>query len=537
MNRQSSGWAVTHHPCTVCGSKDNASTNHDGWVTCFGCGERYKSGSSLPPKVEKEKVVTMVVGRGEYKRTRCIDALTCERYGIRIDGDREIFEYRDANGLVCAQKVRTGGKHKQHSEGDWNSGLLFGQHLFNGGGRYVTIVEGEYDAAAAYQMTGSKYPVVSIKNGCKSALRDCKANYEWLDSFEAIVVCFDSDSQGREAAKEVAALFAGKARIMRHHPDCKDANDYLMEGKAKLFEEAWWRAELYTPDGIVAGVNLWETVNKPTEKPECLYLWEGLNKLTHGIRTKELVTLTAGSGVGKSQIMREILYHVLKSTTGNIGGIFLEEGVDKTAKSIMSLSCNKRLHIPEVESTEQERRQAFEDTLGTGRIFFYDHFGSTSVENIVAQVRYLSKAHDCKYIFLDHLSIIVSSQENGDERKAIDEVMTKLRTLTQETGICLFLVSHLRRTMGKGHEEGAVTSLSDLRGSASIAQLSDMVFGFERNGQAEEAGERNTTHIRVLKNRFSGETGLACSLLYNTHTGRMKEVNYDFNKTLGGDVL
>ena len=535
--RESSGWAVTHHPCDMCGSKDNASTNHDGWVTCFGCGERYKSGGELPPKVEKEKVVTMVVGRGEYKRTRCIDALTCERYGIRIDGDREIFEYRDANGLVCAQKVRTGGKHKQHSEGDWNSGLLFGQHLFNGGGRYVTIVEGEYDAAAAYQMTGSKYPVVSIKNGCKSALRDCKANYEWIDSFDSVVVCFDADAQGREAAKEVAALFAGKARIMRHHPDCKDANDYLMEGKAKLFEEAWWRSELYTPDGIVAGVNMWDMVSKPTELPDCLYLWDGLNKLTHGIRTKELVTLTAGSGVGKSQIMREILFHILNSTTGNIGGIFLEEGIDKTGKSIMSLACNKRLHIPEVEATEQERRKAFEDTLGTGRIFFYDHFGSTSVENIVAQVRYLSKAHDCKYIFLDHLSIIVSSQENGDERKAIDEVMTKLRTLTQETGICLFLVSHLRRTMGKGHEEGAVTSLSDLRGSASIAQLSDMVFGFERNGQAEEASERNTTHVRVLKNRFSGETGLACSLLYNTHTGRMKETNYDFNKTLDGDVL
>ena len=59
----------------------------------------------------------------------------------------------------------------------------------------------------------------------------------------------------------------------------------------------------------------------------------------------------------------------------------------------------------------------------------------------------------------------VSSQESGDERKAIDEIMTKLRTLVAETGICLFLVSHLRRSQGKAHEDGAQISLGELRGS------------------------------------------------------------------------
>jgi len=55
---------------------------------------------------------------------------------------------------------------------------------------------------------------------------------------------------------------------------------------------------------------------------------------------------------------------------------------------------------------------------------------------------------------------VVSAQENGDERKALDEIMTKLRTIVQETGIALFVVSHLKRPESKGHEEGAATSLS-----------------------------------------------------------------------------
>jgi len=191
--------------------------------------------------------------------------------------------------------------------------------------------------------------------------------------------------------------------------------------------------------------------------------------------------------------------------------------------SLMSLAANKPLHLPDTEATQKEKDDAFNQTLGTDRVYLFDHFGSSDVDNIVNRVRYLAKVVGCKYVFVDHISIIVSAQSNGDERKAIDEIMTKLRMLVQETGISLVCVSHLKRPENKGHEEGAATSLAQLRGSGSIAQLSDMVIGLERNGQAEDEKERNTTRVRVLKNRFSGMTGPACNLLYSTHTGRMTE--------------
>ena len=107
-------------------------------------------------------------------------------------------------------------------------------------------------------------------------------------------------------------------------------------------------------------------------------------------------------------------------------------------------------------------------------------------------------------------------------------MVTKLRTLVQETGISLFAVSHLKRPDSKAHEEGAATSISQLRGSASIAQLSDMVIGLVRNSQADDPIERNTTRISLMKNRFSGLTSPHCSsLLYSRDTGRMIEINED----------
>jgi twinkle protein len=187
----------------------------------------------------------------------------------------------------------------------------------------------------------------------------------------------------------------------------------------------------------------------------------------------------------------------------------------------MSLHANKPLHLPDVECDPTLLRESFDATLGTGRLFLFDHFGSTSTQNILSRIKYMAKALHTRYVFLDHISIVISAQGEGDERKAIDEMMTRLRMLCQETGICLFIVSHLKRPEGKGHEEGTATSLSQLRGSGSIAQLSDIVIGLERNGQHEDPTERHTTHVRILKNRFSGLTGPAGRLLYDLEYGRM----------------
>ena len=112
-----------------------------------------------------------------------------------------------------------------------------------------------------------------------------------------------------------------------------------------------------------------------------------------------------------------------------------------------------------------------------------NHCGSTSEGDLLSKIRYMIKGMECKWVVIDHLSIIVSDQDNNDERKAIDSIMTKLRTIVQETGVGMFLVSHLKRPDGKAHEYGGQISLAQLRGSASIAQLSDIVIGLDRNQQ------------------------------------------------------
>ena len=132
----------------------------------------------------------------------------------------------------------------------------------------------------------------------------------------------------------------------------------------------------------------------------------------------------------------------------------------------------------------------------------------------------------CKWVIVDHLHMLVSSAAEGDERRTIDSIMTKLRSIVEETGAGMVLVSHLRRVEGnRGHENGVAVGLNHLRGSQSIAQLSDCVIALERNQQADDQVESNTTHLRILKSRYTGDVGMATHLLYDRETGRLSEVD------------
>jgi len=538
MNEQNKNGFVKYHlPCPLCSSSDAVSVNADNSAYCFSCQEyiREYNLEQEPTTVNREHEKKDFVGQSDFAEIvdRNIKADTCKKYGVTVKIDsmgnitNHYYPYHDKQGAKIGTKTRFTKLKEFSIQGNTKFSGLFGEHLFSKN-KYVIITEGELDALSAYQMFKTdKYetPVVSIKNGITSAVKDVKNSLDWLEQFDNVIVNFDNDEQGKEGALKVAELFSpGKCKIMHLPNDFKDASDCLSKNKIQTYVKAFWDAKVFAPDGIINANSLFDEITKPTIKSFVQYPFEELNKITYGIRPSELVTFTAGSGLGKTQVMREIIHHIIKSTQDNIGLLMLEETPVITSKGLMSIEANQRLHLPDVHLSKEEMKTYFDKTVGTGRVFMFDHFGSNSIDNIVSRVRFLAKGLDCKYIVIDHVSIIVSDQSHGDERRALDEIMTRLRTLVQETGVAMMVVSHLRRPDGKGHEEGAATSLSQLRGSASIGQLSDIVIGLERDAQNDDPEIRSTTRVRVLKNRFSGLTGPCSNLKYNNDTGRLIEV-------------
>jgi len=516
---------IAHTPCPACPSSDGFALYDDGHGYCFSCGH-YEGTNQHTEERSSPKVNTELVNQGDNRALakRHITEETTKRFDYQIGKFKgktvQIANYKNNSGTTVAQKLRFPNKDFLFI-GDTKEAGLYGQWMWRDGGKRLVVVEGEIDCLSVSQVIGKNWPVVSVPTGSKGAKKAMQKQLEWLCKFDSVILMFDSDDAGKEAAKECAGLFpAGKAKIALLPR--KDANEMLVAGDTKEITNAMFDAKPFRPDGIVNGTELWDVVTSEDNTVSFDYPYAGLNAKTLGMRKGEIVTVTAGSGIGKSQLCREFS-HFLLTQGETVGYIALEESVKRTSLGLMSLAINKPLHLGTVEVSQDELKEAFDSTLGTGRVFLYDHWGSTDSQNLMDKIRYLASGCECGWVILDHISIVVSGMEGGDERRLIDNTMTKCRALVEELKIGLILVSHLKRPEGKGHEEGGRTTLAQLRGSAGIAQLSDIVLGCERDQQDQETG--NVTVVRVLKNRWTGETGVGCLLEYDKYTGRMTEIS------------
>ena len=532
-----------HKPCPSCGGSDPVSINSDGSAKCFSCGTFFKDYESAMGgnvadfnSFKRSNNNTSFTNSVYHALTdRSISLETAKKFGVRSVKDEKgnIIQHHYPvyiNNEEVATKVRNPNKAFTWSGSPKGTGL-FGQQVAQSGGKYITITEGECDAMAAYELLGSKWPVVSVKNGAQGAAKDVQENLEFLESFDTVVISFDNDKPGREAAKKVARIIKpGKAKILTLPTEFKDPNEMLKLGHHKAYVTAWWASKLYTPSGILNVSEERENYKKRERKESIPYPWSGLNTKLDGLRQGELITLTGGTGLGKSSVTRELEHWLITNTNDKVGVIALEEDWRRTVDGILSIEANAKLHIDSVrtEFTEEEIDNFFNvlyDGQNKNRVFVHAHLGMNDVDSVFSKLRFMAMGLECKWIVFDHLHMLLSMTTDGDERRNIDSIMHNFRTLVEETGVGLILVSHLRRVDGnRGHENGIETGLNHLRGSQSIAQLSDCVISLERNQQSEDPIEASTTKVRVLKSRYTGDVGLATHLFYDKDSGRLSEI-------------
>lgn len=224
----------------------------------------------------------------------------------------------------------------------------------------------------------------------------------------------------------------------------------------------------------------------------------------------------------KECINRTINHHGLKA-----GVIFLEEPATKTLKVLAGKKVNKRFHIPSDKGgdwTVEELVDGINDLKG--KVYLYNHFGAKDWDSIKSKIRFMVSALDIKDIYLDHLTALVAQEDN--EYKALNKLMEEMSSLCQELDCTIFYVSHLRKASGTPHEEGGRVTADQFKGSGAIVFWSNFLIGLERNQQAEDEEERNTTTLRVLKDRNTGlATGTTFQLRYDHDTGRWGEIDED----------
>src|SRR5688572_13057243 len=202
-------------PCPdqeYCKSSDAYTEYDDGHGFCFSCSKSYEINKKINHLTNADRSDTLSLSNTiaipytyQYFSWRGIDKDSFKAYEAKAKVDPEgkpiaiLFPYSST-----AAKERMIEIKEFKWSGEANKASLFGMDKFSAGeAKAITITEGELDALSAYQMLGSKYPVVSVRSS-SSARSDCEKAYDYLNAFEKIYLCFDNDEPGQKAVKEVS---------------------------------------------------------------------------------------------------------------------------------------------------------------------------------------------------------------------------------------------------------------------------------------------------------------------------------------------
>ena len=542
------------HNCQSSGKPLQVFLNDDGTLSgyCFSCRvpvENPLGDNAVPPPDVKEKTEEEILAELQEIKSapyftsehRKIPAEDLKHAGVRLlvsefDGKTPYaaaFPYTK-DGKIVRFKITTLSKPKRMwSVGATDVDLFNWERAKRVGGKTLFITEGEWDAISlrtvlresnkGTQHADIDFAVVSIPNGVSSAAKAVSRQLEEIyQRFQDIVLCFDTDEAGQKAAAEVIKI-APKAMIALL--PCKDANACLEQGRIKATRDAViFRAAKKTTAGINHIADLIDEALAPVEYGAS-YPWAALTELTYGQRRGELISIGAGTGIGKSLLAHEIAAHNAKEHNWKTFVVMMEETNAETIRNLCGKIDSIPYHIPGVEydkDTFRETALSLNDN-----IILWNPDSRTDAEGtfqgIMNVIRKLGDEIDC--VIIDNLTTLSEGMQASERNDFIGEVASKLVDAAMKFEFQAIVFSHLNPPdrSSKSHEEGGKVLESQFTGSRALQRYSHLMVGFVRN---KFAIEPNCSYISVLKNRKYGVTGMLKTFYLST-TGRLVQRVWD----------
>lgn len=519
---------ITGQPCPYvdCGSSDAFSYNTRGFGKCFSCGKRYPS----PSKVHSWAVEKYPATKGQeifvdetklddtqsdYVAHRGVSVRTMEVYGVTTTKDKGYQVYTYPSG---GKKMRNLKEKNFHTTKGFPTDELFGMDKFTAGcSSVLTITEGELDAMSVYQMLADKnptqiYPVVSLPSATPSKGLWEKSK-EYFDSFQKIILSVDNDEAGNAIADKIAKLFPNKV-FRVPHDRYKDANEFLTNNSAKEFIAAWYNAKKYTPNNVLNTTE--EFINLYKNTPEHQYVPTGINELDAkilGLMQGHFTVIKAPTGIGKTEVMRYLEYTLLKKDIP-IATWHLEE---TKLRSILGLvSYEVKDNLTRVDLIEQKQANDLVENAITSltkdnnlyQFFLEDGQGA---DELCDQIRFFSQACGCKYVFFEPIQDVVTGSTEESKEQQLADLSVRLSKMAADLNVGIVTIAHT-------NENG------DPKYCKMIGQRASVIIDLSRDKEADSVEDRNTTYLKVEKNRPCSQEGPAGKMRFNYDTFTLREV-------------
>jgi Replicative DNA helicase len=504
-----SKWVQTHLPCPECPSTDAYSIDKDGVGFCFSCNKPFgKKGNEL----SEDTTYTY-----EYLPRRGITKETHEFFGVLTQiNDKGVpvsVAYPYANGST---KVRTLNPKGFFSRGAMSEASGWAAEKFPAGSaKAITITEGEDDAMSVWQMLG-RYPVYSVRSAT-SAVADVRRDFDKLNSFEKIYLALDNDNPGKKATQELAAIFGFQKVYHVKLAPYKDAHDFLEAGKITEFRNSWYNAGRFLPEGIKSSFSDIDGIlDRASKEPGVSWPFPTLTALTGGLKRGRAYLISGLEGIGKTELFHATEFHLAKNDPdANIGILHFEEPTEDTIKKQAGYELRVPAHADDSNISIEEIKAAFRKVAGReDRIHFLEHYGSEEPDVILSKIRFLVAACQCKYIFLDNITVLTTGRMQDSATKELDWLSTRLVMLAKELRFVLVVISHENDN-------------EQTRGSHNISKVFDVWVNLKRNLKSDNEYLRRVIYATIFKNRQSWKTGPAGRFIYDPATSVLSEINGD----------
>jgi twinkle protein len=460
-------------------------------------------------------------------RERKLTTATCEKYGVRTELDDEgevskrYYPSTESGALVGwhvrNDKIKQAKKKDKSVEGAAFFAIgkvkaetqLFGQDKFAKGGRYLVITGGEEDALAVYQVLKKdnyETPVISPTVGESSALAQIryKDNYDFINSFSKIVLMFDNDKVGKEAAIAVSKIF-GSSKVVVADLIYKDPCEYMTKPNGvQALRSAFWDAMPKKPSQVLTVDDIYERAMKLPEMG-LSFPWTSATKATLGIRAGEIHIVGAAPKIGKTEHQHQLIKHMTEVHNLKVGVMSLEENPVKTLKKVAGKYAKKQFTKPPEVAGYTLEQMAESFALLREKMEFYSSDGVRDADEILETVRYWH-AQGIWFFIIDPLTALVAEHSGGEANDILNKFMSKAASMCMELGVTFFMYSHVNPVKsGIAHDQGGDVLSSQFTGSRAMEKWAHYGWGIQRDRTEKDPKKRNTARVTMLFDREFGE--------------------------------
>ena len=490
---------------------------------------------------QKLKTHTSVSGKGY----RGISDETYAFYGVRHQYDaadnlvEQIYPLTNTNNEICGIKIRNVDPKKFYVKGT-NKAIsteLFGQSVHRKSkSDTLLLASGEADAMAAHEMLknlGYKMPAIVSSTIGEDGATQFKAQYEFFNKFDRIVVVPDNDKAGKKALEKLS-LVLPRGKLFVVELPRKDTNDMLIDGLESDFVARYMKAKPHVPEGIVGSGSLrqalMESINvEKIPLPPFMHVLEDM--LSGGISLETIVNLVAASGIGKSSYANELTYYWIFNSPYKVGIYSLELSAGQYANVLLSrhieqkislLRQEEQMELLDSDSVRIQTEELLKTENGQDRFYLLEDRGGT-LQQAKDQIEKLIIGCDCKVIIIDPLQDLFAGCTFDEEA----QFMTWQKVMIKVYKIVFINICHTRKSSDDSNvgSTGAMISEESIQGSSAIYKSASINLLLTRNKLAENTMERNTTKMWLSKNRSTGVTGPCGQLIYNNKNHKLYDSN------------